>query len=110
MEKGNIPFLILLCTFLSYLHLLPVDALKIDRSFVILTQWCDKNLVIAESIIALCKSMGLSAIAEGIETEAQQEWLRNQGCQLGQGYLFSPPVTVSIATDMLLNNLPMKYN
>ncbi|MGB3788610.1 MAG: EAL domain-containing protein [Phormidesmis sp.] len=86
---------------LSYLHQLPVDSLKIDRSFVSPVDGNDRHQTIAESITALSKLLKLEVIAEGIETEQQLEWLRSLGCQLGQGYLFSPPVSAEQATQLL---------
>ncbi|MGI0482172.1 EAL domain-containing protein [Geminocystis sp. CENA526] len=85
----------------SYLHQLPVDALKIDRSFVNILDLDSRNQVIAESIISLSESIGIYTVAEGIETEKQKQWLKNKGCLLGQGYLFSPPVDAILATNFL---------
>ncbi|MGK7888873.1 MAG: EAL domain-containing protein [Leptolyngbyaceae cyanobacterium] len=76
---------------LSYLHQFPVNSLKIDRTFVNQLQSednCDYHVV--DTILALSEQLGLSVIAEGIETTEQLEWLRKLGCQAGQGYLFSP--------------------
>ncbi|MBV5261820.1 EAL domain-containing protein [Synechococcus moorigangaii CMS01] len=89
---------------LSYLHQLPIDALKIDRSFVNISELSDRNRVIAESILALSKSIGIKTVAEGIETEQQYRWLKSQACQFGQGYLFSRPVSLAQATDLLQSN------
>ena len=86
---------------LSYLHQLPVDSLKIDRSFVSSIDAGDRHQTIAESITALSKLLKLEVIAEGIETEQQLEWLRSLGCKRGQGYLFSAPVSAERATQML---------
>ena len=86
---------------LSYLHQLPIDALKIDRAFVSATQPNARNRAIAESIVALSNLLKLNAIAEGIETAQQLEWLRILGCESGQGYFFSPPVTSDEATQLL---------
>ncbi|ACB00439.1 MULTISPECIES: EAL domain-containing protein [Cyanophyceae] len=86
---------------LSYLHQLPIDALKIDRSFVNISELNDRNRVIAESILALSKSIGIKTVAEGIETKQQYQWLKSQDCQFGQGYLFSRPVSLDQATDLL---------
>lgn len=85
----------------SYLHRLPVDILKIDRSFINDLELDHRNQLIAESIIALSKSIGMSVIAEGIETHNQKIWLQNHGCKFGQGYLFSPPLPPLRATMML---------
>lgn len=86
---------------LSYLHRLPVDALKIDRSFVSYMGQDTKNQTIAESIIALSNVLGLNAIAEGIETVEQLQWLQDHGCEYGQGYLFSPPVAAEQVVTLL---------
>ena len=76
---------------LSYLRYLPIDTVKIDRSF--LTPNIDhKNYDILKAIIDLVHSLGLSAIAEGIETKTQRNILRNLGCEYGQGYLYSCPL------------------
>ncbi len=90
---------------LSYLHQLPVDTLKIDRSFVSPIQPDARNRVISESIITLSNLLGLGAIAEGIETAQQLEWLKKLGCKKGQGYFFSPPVPAEQATQKLLETI-----
>ncbi len=86
---------------LSYLNQLPVDTLKIDRTFVSPAATDIRNQVIAESVIALSNALGLKAIAEGIETPQQLQWLKGLDCELGQGFLFSPPVTAAQATELL---------
>ncbi len=77
---------------LSYLKRLPLDQLKIDQSFVsdILTD--PNDAAIAKMIIVLAESMGLTVIAEGVETAAQRDSLAQQGCHAYQGYFFSRPV------------------
>ncbi|WP_238568954.1 bifunctional diguanylate cyclase/phosphodiesterase [Xenococcus sp. PCC 7305] len=76
---------------LSYLRYLPVDTVKIDRSFI--SPHIDhKNYDILKAIINLVHSLGLSAIAEGIETKTQQDILLSLGCEYGQGYLYSCPL------------------
>ena len=79
---------------LSYLKRLPLEQLKIDRSFVteVLTNANDQ--AIAKTIIALASSLGLRVIAEGVETAAQRDFLDANGCHAWQGYLYSPPVPV----------------
>ena len=66
-----------------------MDTLKIERSFVGQMQIGSRNHKIVETIIDLSNQLGLEAIAEGIETQQQLEWLQELGCELGQGYLLS---------------------
>jgi len=77
---------------LAYLKRLPLDQLKIDRSFIrdILTD--ESSAAIAQTIVSLSRAMGLPVIAEGVETEEQREFLTRIGCHCFQGYLFSRPL------------------
>lgn len=77
---------------LSYLMKLPVSTLKIDRSFVSMINREGGNDEIVRAIITLARNLGLSVLAEGIETEGQLEKLKELGCEGGQGYLFAPPM------------------
>ena len=77
---------------LSYLKELPIDVLKIDRSFVSHVDTNDDDAAIAKTILSLASYMGLHVVAEGVETESQFETLRNFGCHLFQGYLLGRPV------------------
>jgi diguanylate cyclase (GGDEF)-like protein/PAS domain S-box-containing protein len=86
---------------LSYLHQLPVDSLKIDRTFVSPSEPSIRNQTVAESIVGLSNLLDLKAVAEGIETPQQLEWLRSLHCEYGQGYLFSKPVSASEAEQLL---------
>jgi diguanylate cyclase (GGDEF)-like protein/PAS domain S-box-containing protein len=77
-----------------YLKTLPVSLVKIDQSFVRQMVIDSSDASIVRAIAAVAKSLGLEVIAEGIETSSQHEFLRNEGCLVGQGYLFSLPLTV----------------
>lgn len=76
---------------LAYLRQFPIDRLKIDRSFVKDIPQSDDGLI-ASSIIVLAKTLGMSVLAEGVETQEQLEFLKWHGCDEYQGYLFSRPV------------------
>jgi EAL domain-containing protein (putative c-di-GMP-specific phosphodiesterase class I) len=77
---------------LAYLQSLPIDTLKIDRSFISGIEHREKNLEITQTIITLAHSLKLDVVAEGVETEAQLDIVRSLGCEYGQGYLFSRPL------------------
>jgi EAL domain-containing protein (putative c-di-GMP-specific phosphodiesterase class I) len=77
---------------LSYLARLPIDTLKIDRSFINTITERQDDVAIATAIISLAQSLGLTTIAEGVETRAQYDLLRRLGCDQIQGFLFSPPI------------------
>jgi diguanylate cyclase (GGDEF)-like protein len=76
---------------LSYLARLPIDIVKIDRSFVIALQQAGPDEAIASAIIALARRLGLTTIGEGIETAAQLDQLTALGCDLGQGFFLGRP-------------------
>jgi diguanylate cyclase (GGDEF)-like protein len=86
---------------LSYLHRFPIDMLKVDRSFVSSMEDGTENGEIVRTIIALAKTLNLSVVAEGIESIHQLHQLRILGCEYGQGYLFSRPVTTEDAQAIL---------
>ncbi len=86
---------------LAYLQRLPVDTLKIDRSFVNGLGSDAETTAIVRSIIALAKSLHLSVTGEGVETAAQQRQLAQLGCDRGQGYLFSRPVPAADLNTLL---------
>jgi diguanylate cyclase (GGDEF)-like protein len=77
---------------LSSLHLLPVDVVKIDRSFVCQADTSHHHRVLIEATVKVARSLGMGTVAEGIETPAQAQAVRDQYCAKGQGYLFSRPL------------------
>ncbi len=81
---------------LSYLAKLPVDTLKIDRSFVVAMTHSSQGQALVTTIITLAHSLKLNVVAEGVETEEQSRLLRLLGCDEMQGYLFSKPLPVEI--------------
>lgn len=77
---------------MSYLKKLPIDTIKIDKSFVDDLPHDSNDIEISKAIIALSNSLGYHTVAEGIETQEQEDFLRENGCEIGQGYLFSRPL------------------
>ncbi|MEM1427113.1 MAG: EAL domain-containing protein, partial [Cyanobacteria bacterium P01_H01_bin.130] len=78
---------------LGHLHQFSLDNLKIDRSFVDqINKPNGRHSYVVNTIVALGQQLGLAVIAEGIETEAQIQYLRNLGCEYGQGFLFAKPL------------------
>ena len=77
---------------LSSLHLLPVDTVKIDRSFVCKADTSHHHQVLIEATVKVASSLGMNTVAEGIETAAQAEAVRAQHCAKGQGYFYSRPL------------------
>jgi diguanylate cyclase (GGDEF)-like protein/PAS domain S-box-containing protein len=89
---------------LAYLHRLPLDQLKIDQSFVHHLASNKNDAAITRSIIALAHSLGLSVIAEGVETEEQRRILAKEGCVAFQGYLYHPPLAASMVEAQVAAN------
>ena len=86
---------------LSYLRDLPIDVLKIDKSFVDGIAVSTQRLALAEVIIRIAKTLGLTLIAEGIESEIQRDMLVSMGCRYGQGYLLAVPMPADEAEALL---------
>lgn len=82
---------------LAYLKRFPVDRLKIDRSFVGAIETDPAAAIIARATIALGRSLGLTVLAEGVETDVQAAFLRREGCVGGQGFLFCHPLSLTEA-------------
>ncbi|MDQ3180152.1 MAG: EAL domain-containing protein [Acidobacteriota bacterium] len=89
---------------LSYLHSLPVDYLKVDRSFVSRMTASKENSEIVSTIIKLAQNLKMKVIAEGIETAAQLVQLKQLHCEYGQGYFFSKPLEAEAAKKFIEQN------
>jgi EAL domain-containing protein (putative c-di-GMP-specific phosphodiesterase class I) len=85
---------------LSYLRSFPFDKIKIDQSFVKDLSDKEDSRAIVKAVIGLGRSLGMSTTAEGVETEAQLDLVREQGCTEVQGFLFSPPLPGSAITKL----------
>ncbi|MEP7241093.1 MAG: EAL domain-containing protein, partial [Devosia sp.] len=88
---------------LSYLRAFPFDKIKIDRTFMRDLERRGDSLAIIKAVIGLGHSLGMSTTAEGVETEAQLQAVREQGCDEVQGFLFAPPLEVA-QVDALLQS------
>ncbi|MEO0802144.1 MAG: EAL domain-containing protein [Cyanobacteria bacterium J06642_2] len=91
---------------LSYLQTLPLDALKIDRSFISNTESQPHSWKIVETIVTLAQSLGIVTIAEGVETQEQFSRLRQLGCEYVQGYFISPPLDSQRAAAFIAQEIP----
>jgi EAL domain-containing protein (putative c-di-GMP-specific phosphodiesterase class I) len=91
---------------LSHLHKLPVDALKIDRSFVRILLLPERPAIV-ESILALARTLNTGVVAEGVESGMQAQELKRLGCHHAQGYFFSPPLAGVAVEDMLESRQPL---
>jgi EAL domain-containing protein (putative c-di-GMP-specific phosphodiesterase class I) len=87
---------------LSYLRSFPFDKIKIDRSFVSELATRDESMAIVRAVTGLGKSLGIVTTAEGVETDAQFDLLRREGCTQAQGYLFSRPRPAAEVENMLV--------
>ena len=94
---------------LSYLNRLPVDALKIDRSFLESFGENPSNLLIVEAVISLAHSLGLKVTGEGVESVEQLELLRGMGCDFVQGYHLARPLPSEEVEQLLADRLVPLY-
>jgi diguanylate cyclase (GGDEF)-like protein len=92
---------------LAYLQQLPVDSLKIDRTFIAASARSHESDPLIQTLVQLGRSLGLRTIAEGIEDEAQLAHLRELGCDAGQGYLFAPPLEVAALERVLAEQITL---
>ena len=95
---------------LSHLHRFPIDALKVDRSFVITMGESNENLEIVRTIVALAHNLKLKTVAEGVETKKDLDQLKKLKCDFAQGYYFSRPMTAKKATDYLTREFRANKN
>lgn len=89
---------------LSYLRQLPIDSVKIDRSFLLDIERNSEALAIVEAIIAMIHALGQTVVAEGVETKEQARLLADRHCEFGQGYYFSRPVSAQELTEEYLGD------
>jgi diguanylate cyclase (GGDEF)-like protein/PAS domain S-box-containing protein len=94
---------------LAYLHSFPVQALKVDRSFVNRMDRAPQQSAIVNAIVSLAHNLGMEVIAEGIETAAQLEALRALRCKRGQGFLFSKPLPAEEVERLMASGSPTSY-
>jgi EAL domain-containing protein (putative c-di-GMP-specific phosphodiesterase class I) len=94
---------------LSYLRRLPVQKIKIDKSFVVGMVRDDGDAAIVRSTIDLAHGMGLGVVAEGVEDQATFERLRSLGCDIAQGYWLSQPLTAAQIPVFLQGSLKVRY-
>jgi EAL domain-containing protein (putative c-di-GMP-specific phosphodiesterase class I) len=92
---------------LSYLRELPIDVLKIDRSFVEGISASQRRLALAKGIVAIANTLGIAVIAEGVETGEQCELVTEMGCEYGQGYLLARPMSWQDGQRLLRANRPL---
>jgi EAL domain-containing protein (putative c-di-GMP-specific phosphodiesterase class I) len=90
---------------LGYLQRLPIDTLKIDRTFVGRIGKDGTGVEIVRTILALAHDLGMKVVAEGIETDEQLSKLKSMECEYGQGYLFTKPINSQMAGSLLSKSL-----
>jgi diguanylate cyclase (GGDEF)-like protein/PAS domain S-box-containing protein len=95
---------------LTQLRNFPIDTIKLDKSFIRNLPQDSKDKAITEAIIAMGKTLSLTVVAEGVETEGQDDFLRDLICDEMQGFYFSKPVTPDQFGDLLLNHDPSSQN
>ena len=86
----------------AHLHRFPIDALKIDRAFVERLDRAGEGEAVMRSMLGLAGSLGMDAIAEGVETQDQADRLRRLGCSMAQGFLFAPAVSADVARHLIV--------
>lgn len=92
----------------GYLGKLPIETIKMDRSFIMGLPQAADHIAICTAILAMARAMKLNVIAEGVEHTGQLKFLYEHGCRWAQGYLFSRPVPAAQAEDLLFSSIEMK--
>lgn len=90
---------------LAYLPLYPIDTLKIPREFITMSETCEDGMEIIKTIITLAHTLGMSVIAEGVETKEHVNFLQKNKCQFIQGYYYSKPIYTNEFTKLLENGI-----
>jgi EAL domain-containing protein (putative c-di-GMP-specific phosphodiesterase class I) len=93
---------------LSYLHRLPINTLKIDRSFVNHLGQDTGNREIVRTIVSLARNLGMGVVAEGVETHRQLSRLRALDCESAQGFLFAGPLSAPSAEDLIKRTIKVQ--
>ncbi|ACK92438.1 TPA: EAL domain-containing protein [Bacillus cereus] len=93
---------------LAYLPLYPIDTLKIPREFITMSETCDDGMEIIKTIITLANTLGMSVIAEGVETKEHVSFLQKNNCQFIQGYYYSKPIHADSFSTLLKKGV--RYN
>jgi EAL domain-containing protein (putative c-di-GMP-specific phosphodiesterase class I) len=88
---------------MSYLEKLPVDTLKIDRAFIATIDAAGRGGVIAKLVLDMARALNMNVVAEGIERPEHLSFLRDQACDVGQGFLFSKPLLPDVLAQFLSN-------
>jgi EAL domain-containing protein (putative c-di-GMP-specific phosphodiesterase class I) len=91
---------------LSYLRQMPIDVVKIDRSFIDTMSTSSQQKALVDGIVRLAHTLGLQVVAEGVEDQIDRELLIDMGCPWGQGYLFAPPLSYADAVKWMLSQVP----
>ena len=93
---------------LSYLRSFPFDKIKVDRAFVSDLSERNEHVVIVQAVVSIARALGMTTTAEGVETEAQHQFLSALGCDEVKGYLFSAPVPLERLAEFVANWPPGK--
>ena len=92
---------------LAQLKNIPIDTLKVDRSFIHKLPQDSENKAITKAIITMGQNLSITVVAEGVETQAQEDFLRDHICDEMQGFYFSKPITPDQFGDLLRNHRPL---